>query len=101
MLFPLFGLVNVSFFVNICPSGRLIFTCRNWLKNVETHNYALGFHKGYPALGKKVIGLYTYYMEGYNARFQIDACHNENGPCTKTTILRSTMTQIARPYGIV
>ena len=58
-------------------------------------------------MGKKVIGLHTYYMEGYNARFlgkkgnQIDACHNENGPCTKTTMLRSTMTQIARPYGIV
>ena len=64
MLFPLFGLVRVSFFANVCPSGRLMFTCRKWFKSVETHNYALGFHKDYPTLGKKVIGLYTYYMEG-------------------------------------
>lgn len=68
MLFPLFGLVRVSFFANVCPSGRLMFTCRKWFRNVETHKYALGCHKGYPTLGKKVIGLYTYYMERYNAR---------------------------------
>lgn len=82
-----------------------MFTCRKWFKSVETHNYALVFHKDFGQRGNWALYLFH---GGYKARLlgkkgnQKDTCHNENGLCTKTnTILALIMTQIARLYGIL